>query len=133
MSWPAWEFKSLKHFKSTTICLNFALSGVTVLLSLTVFQQSISDAMPVTSLQIPLLGKCLVTDRQGQILRNGGLNNHLSVLLQIIYYGNQNLCTYIDLNWYLQTYTICWVKRSQCSGLSSPATFSHFLCCHLVI
>jgi len=30
--------------------------GVTVLLSLTVFQQSISDAMPVTSLQIPLLG-----------------------------------------------------------------------------
>merc|ERR1711997_1078917 len=27
--------------------------GVTVLLSLTVFQQSISDAMPVTSLQIP--------------------------------------------------------------------------------
>merc|ERR1712018_870640 len=33
---------------------NFHL--VTVLLSLTVFQQSISDAMPVTSLQIPLLG-----------------------------------------------------------------------------
>ena len=36
---------------------DFTLSGVTVLLSLTVFQQSISDAMPVTSLQIPLLGK----------------------------------------------------------------------------
>ena len=35
----------------------FVFSGVTVLLSLTVFQQSISDAMPVTSLQIPLLGK----------------------------------------------------------------------------
>ena len=43
-----------------TICVNFAFSGVTVLLSLTVFQQSISDAMPVTSLQIPLLGNCLV-------------------------------------------------------------------------
>ena len=38
----------------------FIFSGVTVLLSLTVFQQSISDAMPVTSLQIPLLGK--ITD-----------------------------------------------------------------------
>ena len=32
------------------------LSGVTVLLSLTVFQQSVSEAMPITSLQIPLLG-----------------------------------------------------------------------------
>merc|ERR1719412_2195895 len=30
--------------------------GVTVLLSLTVFQQSVSEAMPITSLQIPLLG-----------------------------------------------------------------------------
>lgn len=30
--------------------------GVTVLLSLTVFQQTISDSMPITSLQIPLLG-----------------------------------------------------------------------------
>ena len=39
--------------------IHFALSGVTVLLSLTVFQQSISDAMPVTSLQIPLLGNKL--------------------------------------------------------------------------
>lgn len=55
---------------SITLCLNFAFSGVTVLLSLTVFQQSISDAMPVTSLQIPLLGKCLATcvPNQGEIL-----------------------------------------------------------------
>lgn len=30
--------------------------GVTVLLSLTVFQQNVSEAMPVTSLQVPLLG-----------------------------------------------------------------------------
>ena len=30
--------------------------GVTVLLSLTVFQDSISEKMPITSLQIPLLG-----------------------------------------------------------------------------
>ena len=32
-------------------------TGVTVLLSLTVFQQNVSEAMPVTSLQVPLLGK----------------------------------------------------------------------------
>ena len=31
--------------------------GVTVLLSLTVFQDSVSATMPITSLQIPLLGK----------------------------------------------------------------------------
>ena len=31
--------------------------GVTVLLSLTVFQDSVSEKMPITSLQIPLLGK----------------------------------------------------------------------------
>ena len=31
--------------------------GVTVLLSLTVFQDSVSETMPITSLQIPLLGK----------------------------------------------------------------------------
>lgn len=37
--------------------INFAFSGVTVMLSLTVFQQSISETMPVTSLQVPLLGK----------------------------------------------------------------------------
>ncbi|XP_059080774.1 neuronal acetylcholine receptor subunit alpha-7-like isoform X2 [Tigriopus californicus] len=30
--------------------------GVTVLLSLTVFQQNVSEAMPITSLQVPLLG-----------------------------------------------------------------------------
>lgn len=30
--------------------------GVTVLLSLTVFQQIVSESMPITSLQIPLLG-----------------------------------------------------------------------------
>jgi nicotinic acetylcholine receptor len=34
--------------------------GVTVLLSLTVFQQSVSEAMPITSLQIPLLGNLVV-------------------------------------------------------------------------
>jgi hypothetical protein len=55
------ELEKSKPTSSTTICVNFALSGVTVLLSLTVFQQSISDAMPVTSLQIPLLGNCLVS------------------------------------------------------------------------
>ena len=33
------------------------LLGVTVLLSLTVFQQTVSESMPITSLQIPLLGK----------------------------------------------------------------------------
>ena len=32
-------------------------AGVTVLLSLTVFQDSVSATMPITSLQIPLLGK----------------------------------------------------------------------------
>ena len=97
---------------SITLCLNFALSGVTVLLSLTVFQQSISDAMPVTSLQIPLLGKCLVTIKQtgSKFFRNGGLNNHLSVLLQIIYVLWQSKFMYIDLNsdtyLRLQTYNL---------------------------
>jgi nicotinic acetylcholine receptor len=38
--------------------------GVTVLLSLTVFQDSVSATMPITSLQIPLLGK------EKTILRN---------------------------------------------------------------
>ena len=31
-----------------------------MLLSLTVFQQSVSEAMPITSLQIPLLGNLMV-------------------------------------------------------------------------
>ena len=35
-------------------------SGVTVLLSLTVFQESVSQFMPITSLQIPLLGGNLI-------------------------------------------------------------------------
>ena len=34
----------------------FDILGVTVLLSLTVFQDSVSATMPITSLQIPLLG-----------------------------------------------------------------------------
>lgn len=34
----------------------FALSGVTVMLALTMFQQTVSETMPVTSLQVPLLG-----------------------------------------------------------------------------
>ena len=46
-----------RHLSSAECLSEFIFSGVTVLLSLTVFQQSISDAMPVTSLQIPLLGK----------------------------------------------------------------------------
>ena len=50
----------------------FFVLGVTVLLSLTVFQDSVSETMPITSLQIPLLGnhgyKVLPTDVK---------NNHL--------------------------------------------------------
>ena len=42
------------------------LSGVTVLLSLTVFQQIVSDTMPITSLQIPLLGKQYLYIKQSQ-------------------------------------------------------------------
>ena len=50
-------------------------SGVTVLLSLTVFQQNVSDSMPVTSLQVPLLGK-----RSQQIsLENKMTCNHLKL------------------------------------------------------
>ena len=81
--------------------MNFALSGVTVLLSLTVFQQSISDAMPVTSLQIPLLGNCLVKYAllvvlQGRLTIN--LKQPVQIQqpferLQIIHYhSNQNFC-----------------------------------------
>jgi hypothetical protein len=48
-------FEASRAYKLNSMLLTF--SGVTVLLSLTVFQQSISEAMPITSLQIPLLGK----------------------------------------------------------------------------
>ena len=41
----------------TVIVILCIISGVTVMLSLTVFQDSVSKSMPVTSLQIPLLGK----------------------------------------------------------------------------
>ena len=42
-------------FINITIGFSYII-GVTVLLSLTVFQDSISEKMPITSLQIPLLG-----------------------------------------------------------------------------
>ena len=50
--------------------------GVTVLLSLTVFQDSVSATMPITSLQIPLLG-----NRGRHVTRDTSsgqaVNNHL--------------------------------------------------------
>ena len=58
------------------VIISFTLTlfpGVTVLLSLTVFQDSVSATMPITSLQIPLLGK-LVRNR---IAKMRALNNHL--------------------------------------------------------
>ena len=39
-----------------SVCSIMLIVGVTVLLSLTVFQDSVSATMPITSLQIPLLG-----------------------------------------------------------------------------
>ena len=46
----------LDCFRELPFTISLTVSGVTVLLSLTVFQESISDSMPITSLQIPLLG-----------------------------------------------------------------------------
>ncbi len=50
------------------------LLGVTVLLSLTVFQQTVSETMPITSLQIPLLGKICNIQSQAttHLLQNNG-------------------------------------------------------------
>ena len=53
---PSLKKRTLK----STIIKKLTISGVTVLLSLTVFQQSVSEAMPITSLQIPLLGNLAV-------------------------------------------------------------------------
>ena len=44
---------------------SMAVVGVTVLLSLTVFQDSVSATMPITSLQIPLLGKLSFKQEMG--------------------------------------------------------------------
>ena len=50
------------------------LLGVTVLLSLTVFQQTVSETMPITSLQIPLLGNIWNIQSQAttHLLQNNG-------------------------------------------------------------
>ena len=56
-SWFKWyHIKKREQQSWTKYNVKFDISGVTVLLSLTVFQQSVSEAMPITSLQIPLLG-----------------------------------------------------------------------------
>ena len=85
------RYSEFKTPSSITLCLNFAFSGVTVLLSLTVFQQSISDAMPVTSLQIPLLGKCLATC-QIRVKYLGNMADLTTIWAFADYYSNQYLC-----------------------------------------
>ena len=50
-----------------------------MLLSLTVFQQSVSEAMPITSLQIPLLGNLVVKLYTKNTKEIGRYNNHLIV------------------------------------------------------
>ena len=54
MGWLEWDNRDGGNPIRENKLLHF--SGVTVLLSLTVFQESVSQFMPITSLQIPLLG-----------------------------------------------------------------------------
>ena len=60
-----------------------AILGVTVLLSLTVFQQTVSESMPITSLQIPLLGK-LVTSK-----------DRLQTICSRIFFERKDIATFI--------------------------------------
>lgn len=53
--------KQIRTDKWTMICF----SGVTILLSLTVFSQVLADTMPATSDAIPLLGKNFKTLKMG--------------------------------------------------------------------
>ena len=53
--------KKIRTDKWTMICF----SGVTILLSLTVFSQVLADTMPATSDAIPLLGKNFKTLKMG--------------------------------------------------------------------
>ena len=46
------------HRETSFITYHTIISGVTILLSLTVFAQVVADLMPATSDAIPLLGKC---------------------------------------------------------------------------
>ena len=68
-----------EHIGTKYYNVKLTISGVTVLLSLTVFQQSVSEAMPITSLQIPLLGNLVVKLYTKNTKEIGRYNNHLIV------------------------------------------------------
>lgn len=57
IKWYIVFVKGAKYSETNMYTKSNNFLGVTVLLSLTVFQDSVSATMPITSLQIPLLGK----------------------------------------------------------------------------
>ena len=113
-----------------------------MLLSLTVFQQSVSEAMPITSLQIPLLGNLVVKLYTKNTKEIGRYNNHLivhsrqnlfSTLYCIYRFVNKKLYIYkqplqtsskkvrwvyrlVMIGWYLVSYTEIYQTKNMKSS-----------------